>query len=132
MSERANPRQLKRNRLYSEQVGISLCARSGPEFFKTFLASILFGTKISESIAAKTDAAPKYHRLLTPRRIIGTCRDYLAYAIMDEGASVRYDGRKSDRVLQNCAGLMEHYKCRVRNAHKADQDKHDPEEWQAD
>ncbi|MDH3693207.1 MAG: hypothetical protein OER96_01370 [Gammaproteobacteria bacterium] len=128
MSQTLNLRQLKRSRLYSEQLGIRLCDRSEAENFKWFLASILFGTKISETIATNTYAAFKRHRLLTPRKIINTGRDCLVHTIMHEGGYVRYDGRKSEQVLRNCTELLRHYKGRVGDVHTASLDKHDLEQ----
>jgi len=46
--------QLKKSRLYSEELGINLADNTDKELFKWFLASILFGARISETIAKHT------------------------------------------------------------------------------
>jgi hypothetical protein len=46
--------RLKRSQLYSEELGISLWENDDGEIFKWFLASLLFGARISETIAEKT------------------------------------------------------------------------------
>jgi hypothetical protein len=43
--------KLKKSRLYSEELGIDLGKNDEGELFKWFLASILFGARISETIA---------------------------------------------------------------------------------
>jgi hypothetical protein len=42
---------LKKSLLYSEDLGIDLEQRHEGEYFKWFLASLLFGARVSESIA---------------------------------------------------------------------------------
>jgi hypothetical protein len=61
-------RSLRRSPLYSEQLGIALGRRTDREYFKWFLASLLFGARISETIAGNTYRAFARHRLLTPRK----------------------------------------------------------------
>jgi hypothetical protein len=47
--------KLKKSRLYSEELGIDLGKNDEGELFKWFLASILFGARISETIAKNED-----------------------------------------------------------------------------
>lgn len=103
------PGTLRRTRLYSEELGIDLSARSDSECFKWFLASILFGARISETIAANTYRAFERHRLLTPGDILDAGWDFLVDPIMREGGYVRYDGRKSTQVLRDCEKLLTDY-----------------------
>ena len=44
--------ELEKSLLYSEELGIQLRKGTDPECFKWFLASLLFGGRISETIAA--------------------------------------------------------------------------------
>jgi len=46
--------ELKRGQLYSEELRIELKRNSDNEIFKWFLASILLGARITESIAKNT------------------------------------------------------------------------------
>jgi hypothetical protein len=101
--------ELRRSPLYSEELGIALGARSDREYFKWFLASVLFGGRISETIAKNTYRAFAKHRLLAARAILRKGWDYLVNPIMREGGYVRYDGRKSTQILRNCTMLVDEY-----------------------
>ncbi len=111
--------ELKRSRLYSEELGIALARRSDREYFKWFLASLLFGGRISETIAKNTYRAFARHRLLGPRRILAAGWPYLVNPIMAEGGYVRYDGRKSDQILRDCETLLARYGGRLSRLHGA-------------
>lgn len=71
MASRSPPSfaELRRSLLYSEELGIRLPQKDDREYFKWFLASLLFGARIPETIAKRTYRAFARHRLLTPRRI---------------------------------------------------------------
>jgi hypothetical protein len=119
--------ELKRSPLYSEQLGIDLARDDEQEWFKWFLASLLFGGHISETIADHTYQAFAAHGLLTPRKIVGAGWDYLVNPIMREGGYVRYDGRKSDQVLQDCERLLHDYQGSLKRLHEAAADAADLE-----
>ena len=99
--------ELKKTRLYSEELGIDLKKGGDEECFKWFLASLLFGGHISETIASKTYRAFERHRLLTPGRILKAGWSFLVHPIMREGGYVRYDGKKSTQILRDCETLIE-------------------------
>ena len=101
--------ELEESLLYSEQLGIDLRRRQDAEYFRWFLASLLFGGRISETIARNTYLAFLRHGLNTPRKILHAGWDFLVYPVMREGGYVRYDGRKSDQVLRDCQTLIEDY-----------------------
>jgi hypothetical protein len=69
MHELPDGRQLEKSQLYSEELGIDLGRHSDAEYFRWFLASILFGGRISEAIARNTYRAFVRHGLTTPRKI---------------------------------------------------------------
>ncbi len=97
---------LERSTLYSEELGIDLAERSDAACFRWFLASLLFGARISETTAKNTFRAFVRHRLTTPSSIIRAGWDFLVNPIMREGGYVRYDGRKSTQVLRDCEALI--------------------------
>lgn len=101
--------QLEKSQLYSEELGIDLSRRSDAEYFRWFLASILFGGRISETIAKNTFHAFIRHGLTTPRKILTAGWDFLVFPVMREGGYVRYDGKKSDQVLRDCRMLLDEY-----------------------
>ena len=93
--------QLKQSLLYSEELGVAFKEKTDQQYFKWFLASLLFGGRISETIAKNTYRAFESHGLLTPQKIVAAGWDYLVFPIMREGGYVRYDGRKSDQILRD-------------------------------
>lgn len=120
--------ELKRSPLYAEKLGIDLAAGHDDQYFHWFLASLLFGSRISETIAHQTYDSFCRHGLTTPRRIMAAGWDYLVNPIMREGGYVRYDGRKSDQVLRDCRMLLDQYAGRLSRLHEAAGDARDLEE----
>ena len=82
--EDALPASRERTQLYSEELGIDLSAGDDREYFKWFLASVLFGGRITETIpllAGKT--------ALDGRPAAYVCRDYVCKAPTDDPAVLR-------------------------------------------
>ncbi len=119
---------LKEAPLYSEGLGIRLEKDREPEYFKWFLASVLFGARISETIAAKTYHAFRRYKLLHPKRILGAGWEFLVNPVMREGGYVRYDGRKSTQILRDCEELLDRYGGRLKRLHARSQDARDLED----
>ncbi|NIR31108.1 MAG: hypothetical protein GWN84_17685 [Gammaproteobacteria bacterium] len=118
---------MKRSPLFSEELGIALGRRNDREYFKWFLASLLFGARISATIAVHTYQAFARHHLLRPRRILDAGWDYLVNPIMREGGYVRYDGRKSTQVLRDCQFLLSEYRGSLSRLHERATDEEDLE-----
>jgi endonuclease III len=93
--------------LYSEDLGIDLSTPSGR--FRWFVASILFGARISEQIAANTyrcfEAAGTAD---APDKIIGAGWDRLV-EILDAGGYVRYDFSTATKLLEIMTALQQNY-----------------------
>jgi hypothetical protein len=119
--------QLKRTPLYSEELGINLAARDDNQYFCWFLASLLFGGHISETIARRTYQAFCRHQLTTPHSILNAGWDFLVDPIMREGGYVRYDFSKSDQILRDCRTLVEEYQGSLWRLHETSRDKADLE-----
>jgi hypothetical protein len=119
--------ELKRTRLYSEELGIDLRHGKDRELFKWFLASLLFGARISETIAKNTYRSFERHHLLQPKKILNAGWDYLVDPIMREGGYVRYDGRTSTKVLRCCEKLLEEYRGSLNRLHDRAKDREDLE-----
>ncbi|HEX08299.1 MAG TPA: DNA methylase [Thermoplasmatales archaeon] len=100
-----NVEDLKKSRLYSEELGIDL-SKGEKEIFKWFIASILFGRRISEEIAKRTYRAFERYDILSPEKIIEAGWDELV-RILDEGGYVRYDFSTATRLLEICNELLE-------------------------
>jgi hypothetical protein len=121
-------RALEQSLLYSEELGIDLTQPSEAVYFRWFLASLLFGARISETTAKNTYRAFVRHGLTSPTKILAIGWNFLVDPVMREGGYVRYDGRKSTQVLRDCETLVADYGGRLRRLHDAASDAHDLEE----
>ena len=111
-------KELEESKLYSEELNICLKKNNEEEIFKWFLASILFGARISETIAQNTYHTFEKYNLLEPGRILKAGWDFLVNPIMREGGYVRYDGKTSTQILRNCDTLRQKYKGSLKELHK--------------
>jgi hypothetical protein len=118
---------LRRSPLYSEELGIDLASGQEADLFRWFLASLLFGQRISESIARRTFHAFERHHLTTPRKILAAGWDYLVNPVMREGGYVRYDESKSRKILAACRMLLDRYDGQVVHLHEQARDAKDLE-----
>lgn len=121
-------RALERSLLYSEELGIDLARQSDAEYFLWFLASLLFGARISETTAKNTYRSFIRHGLTNPQKILKAGWDFLVDPVMREGGYVRYDGRKSTQVLRDCEMLIADYGGRLSRLYDAARDARDVEE----
>ncbi len=124
----ATRRALERSLLYSEELGIDLAKRSDSVYFRWFLASLLFGARISETTAKNTYRSFIRHGLTGPQRILDAGWDFLVYPVMREGGYVRYDGRKSTQILRDCEMLIADYAGSLSRLHDTARDARDVEE----
>ncbi len=122
-----NVNELKRSKLYSEELCIDLSENNDKELFKWFLASILFGARITETIARNTYMTFERYKLLEPRKILKAGWDFLVNPIMREGGYVRYDFKTSTKILRNCDTLIKDYEGSLRKLHKEAKDGKDLE-----
>jgi hypothetical protein len=114
--------QLKRTGLYSEELGINLAAHNDEQYFRWFLASLLYGGHISETIARRTYHVFCQHQLTTPKDILTAGWDFLVNPIMREGGYVRYDFSKSDQILRDCQMLVDEYQGSLWQLHQTAHD----------
>ncbi len=121
-------RELKKSQLYSEELGIELRKNNDEELFKWFLASILFGARISETIAKNTYRTFERYRLLSPEEILKAGWDFLVNPIMREGGYVRYDGKTSTQILRDCEKLLNDYNGSLKRLHRESRDSIDLED----
>jgi len=123
----ATRRALEQSILYSEELDINLAQKTEDVYFRWFLASLLFGARISETTAKNTFRAFMHYGLTTPGKIVATGWDFLVYPVMREGGYVRYDGRKSTQILRSCESLMAGYGSSLGRLHQAASDANDLE-----
>jgi endonuclease III len=106
----ASPESLIKDfgKTYSSSLGIDLKSGKEEEIFKWFLASILFGKRISAEIAAKTYKEFEAKGILSAEKILETGWDGLV-AILDTGGYVRYDFSTATKLLELAKKLNESY-----------------------
>ncbi|MEA3255271.1 MAG: hypothetical protein U9Q22_05505 [Candidatus Altiarchaeota archaeon] len=88
---------------YSQELGINTEKNWG-EIFKWFIASLLFGKRITENTAKKTYREFRREGLLTPKGISEAGWDKLV-EVLDAGGYARYDFSTATRLLDIMKGL---------------------------
>jgi hypothetical protein len=121
-------RDLESTELYSEELDIDLAQGGEDACFRWFLASLLFGARISETTAKATYWSFLRHDLTRPEAILKAGWVFLVHPVMLEGGYVRYDGRKSRQVLRDCETLIADYGGRLSRLHDAASDPRDLEQ----
>ncbi len=111
---------------FSRQLGIHLASRKSSEIFKWFLASILFGARISETIAVHTYRKFENEGLVDPRQIVDRGWDGLT-VVLDRGGYVRYDFKTATKLLDVSRALLEKYGGNLNTLHATAPDARDLE-----
>jgi hypothetical protein len=119
--------QLKSSPLFSEELGIDLARGDEDQLFRWFLASLLYGGHIGETIARRTYQAFCRHQLTTARGILAAGWEFLVNPVMREGGYVRYDFSKSDQILRDCQKLVDEYGGSLGRMHEMARDASDLE-----
>jgi endonuclease III len=112
---------------FSVFLGINLGQGDSHEIFKWFLASILYGARISETIANNTYRVFERSRVLSPDRILETGWDGLVW-ILDVGGYVRYDFKTATKLLEVMVALKERFHGDLNVLHAQAQSPHDLEQ----
>lgn len=113
--------------LYSEELGIDLSQSDSAKLFKWFIAALLFGARISETIAKRTYKAMERHRLLTPEKILAA-DIWDLIKVMGEGGYVRYDGKTSNELKRASDQLLKKYEGNLNQVHARAKNSRDLEE----
>lgn len=111
---------------FSTSLGIDLASGDSKEIFKWFLASILFGAKIGEKIAANTYREFARKGVVTPQSVLDTGWDGLV-EILDSGGYVRYDFKTATQLLEITETLQERYAGDLNLLHQQAADERDLE-----
>lgn len=112
---------------FSVALGINLSSRDPKEIFKWFFASVLFGTRISESIVVKTYKEFEDDRIISSKGILNTGWDGLV-EILDRGGYARYDFKTATKLLDLSASLTDRYDGDLNVLHSTGSDPGDLEE----
>ena len=93
---------------FSTELGIDLSSADSGQIFKWFLASKLFGARISSDIAMKTFREFEASGTTTPDMILKTGWDGLV-DILDKGGYARYDFSTATKLLEIMNDLEKNY-----------------------
>ena len=111
---------------FSVRLGIDLASLESSEIFKWFLASILFGARISETIAVNTYQEFEKEKILSVEAILRTGWDGLV-KILDRGGYVRYDFKTATKLLEVMRSLKDKYGGDLNTLHEDSLDSKDLE-----
>jgi endonuclease III len=103
---------------FSRELGIGLDAGQPRDIFRWFLASVLFGARISETIVKHTVRAFEEAGVTAPEVIEQTGWDGLV-AILDRGGYVRYDFKTATKLLDLSRTLRSQYQGDLNRLHAA-------------
>jgi endonuclease III len=95
-------------RRFSAELDITLDNSDKDEVFRWFVASILFGARISEKIAIKTYRKFMENNLDTVDRIVEAGWDKLV-EVLDSGGYARYDFKTATKILEVMKNLRDRY-----------------------
>jgi len=101
---------------YSSALDINLASMESEEVFKWFLASVLFGARIGESIAMNTYKEFEKANVLSAEAILETEWQGLV-DILDQGGYVRYDFKTATKLSEVTRTLKEKYEGDLNRLH---------------
>ena len=105
-------------RRFSTELGINLDGNDPNEVFKWFVASVLYGARISETIVKNTYKQFERDGLLSPKKILEAGWNGLVTSL-DAGGYVRYDFKTADKFLELVKNLIEQYEGNINNVHES-------------
>ncbi|MFQ6002544.1 MAG: hypothetical protein ACE5KJ_02230 [Candidatus Zixiibacteriota bacterium] len=109
---------------FSTSLNIELSSADSEEIFKWFLASILFGARISETIVINTYKQFEKVGVLSAQEILDAGWDGLV-RILDDGGYVRYDFKTATKLLEIMGALKELYEGDLNKLHVEAKDSSD-------
>jgi endonuclease III len=99
---------VNQKKIYAKELGIDLSSKQETEYFKWFLASLLFGKPIQQEVAKRTYFEFVNNGLTSPDAIIQAGWDKLV-EVLDHGHYVRYDFSTATKLLDVSKTLKEKY-----------------------
>lgn len=111
---------------FSSRMGINLSSADSDQIFRWFLASKLFGARISTDIAIRTYREFERRKVTSPEAVLKTGWDGLV-RILDEGGYVRYDFSTASKLLQIMDDLKRDYHGNLNELHRAAMNEEDLE-----
>src|SRR5437667_4514178 len=99
---------MKEKKIYAQELGINLSSKQETDYFKWFLASLLFGKPIQQEVAKRTYFEFVKEGLTSPEAILQAGWDKLV-EVLDRGHYVRYDFSTATKLLDVSKTLKETY-----------------------
>lgn len=99
---------MEQKKIYAKELGIDLASKQETEYFKWFLACLLFGKPIQQEVAKRAYFEMVKEGLITPEAIIQAGWDKLV-EVLDRGHYVRYDFSTATKLLVVSKTLEEKY-----------------------
>jgi len=106
---------------FSTELGLRLDRRQKNDLFLWFLAAILFGGRISGSIAIRTHKEFVKRGLVKPEHFLRTGWDGLV-EVLDAGGYARYDFKTATKLLDVMNSLIMHYDGDLNRLHRVASD----------
>ena len=103
---------------FSAAMGIELDSLDHRELFKWFVAAVLFGAPIPQTIATRTYVELSKAKLLSPTALLRRGWDGLV-EVLDKGGYVRYDFKTASKLLELSKALLEGYQGDFNRLHDA-------------
>ncbi len=99
---------MKQKKIYANELGIDLSSKQETEYFRWFLACLLFGKPIQQEVAKRTYFLFIDEGLDNPDAILKAGWDKLV-EVLDKGHYVRFDYSTATKLLDVCKALKETY-----------------------
>src|SRR5947209_16065583 len=99
---------MEQKKIYAKELGIDLSSKQEAEYFKWFLACLLFGKPIQQDVAKRTYFEFVNEGLTNPDAILQAGWDKLV-EVLDRGHYVRYDFSTATKLLDVSKVLKEKY-----------------------
>jgi endonuclease III len=99
---------MEQKKIYAKELGIELSSKQEAEYFKWFLACLLFGKPIQQEVAKGTYFEFVDVGLTNPDAIIQAGWDKLV-EVLDKGHYVRFDYSTATKLLDVSKALKKHY-----------------------
>ncbi len=94
--------------IYAKELGIDLVSGREDEYFKWFLACLLFGKPIQQEVAKRAYLELVQEGITSPEAILKAGWDKLV-EVLDRGHYVRYDFSTATKLLDVSSALKEKY-----------------------
>ncbi len=99
---------MEQKKIYAKELGIDLASKQEVEYFKWFLACLLFSKPIQQEVAKRTYFEFVKEDFITPDAILQAGWDKLV-EVLDRGHYVRYDFSTATKLLDVCQTLKDRY-----------------------